>query len=122
VRIERRRAVWADDAEVLKPVVVANAVHVIEDQAHRAATPGLVLPAQLTPPFLESFVEKPALEMAAAIGGAFNEDFGQGGAGAARAPARRLVRVEMIRPNAQSRYALLQRAPVAARRAVAQTA
>jgi len=46
VRVEGGRAVRADDAQILKAIVIADAVDVIEDQAHGSAAPQLVLTAQ----------------------------------------------------------------------------
>ena len=45
VRLERRGAVRADDAQVLEPVVIRNAVDVVEDQRERPSAPALTLAA-----------------------------------------------------------------------------
>jgi hypothetical protein len=56
MRVERRRRVGADDPKVLQPVVVGNAVHVVEDQRHLPALPLLTLAAQLKAPVLQACV------------------------------------------------------------------
>src|SRR5215208_7105900 len=47
VGVERSCAVRAHDPEIVEPVVVVDAVDVIEDQAHRLALPLLALAAEL---------------------------------------------------------------------------
>jgi hypothetical protein len=43
MRFESRGAIWTDDAKVLDPIVIANAVHVVEDEAHPLPSPDLTL-------------------------------------------------------------------------------
>lgn len=62
MRIERRRAIGADNPEILDPIVVGNAIDVIEDQCHPATTPAFALtahlaPAPLQPPFEQSMLD-----------------------------------------------------------------
>jgi hypothetical protein len=44
VRVQRRSAIRADDLKVLQPVVIPDAVDVIEDHPHWLAAPDLTLP------------------------------------------------------------------------------
>jgi hypothetical protein len=50
MRIQRCRAVGADDLQVFKPIVRRNPVDVVKDQRHPATTPFLTLPADFLPP------------------------------------------------------------------------
>jgi hypothetical protein len=72
--VERRSAVWTDDAQVLEPVVIGHAVDVVEDHAHRPSVPDLRLPAQLADGTLQPCAIEAPLEVAAGVGGARNED------------------------------------------------
>ncbi len=74
VRVERRRAVRAEDPQVLEPVVVADAVDVVEDQRHPAAAPLLVLAAELAALRPEAGVEEPLLELGAVVAAVLDED------------------------------------------------
>src|SRR5919206_1789870 len=65
VRVERRIAVRAHDAQVLDPVVVVHAVDVIEDQRHPPPVPDLALPAELTSALLEPGREQALLQLPA---------------------------------------------------------
>jgi len=67
VRVERGRAIGADDAEVLETVVVADPIDVVEDQRHPAATPQLVLTAELTYGPLQVRRVQPVLQVVAAV-------------------------------------------------------
>jgi len=66
MRVERCRAVRADDPEVLETVVVRNPIDVIEDQRHRASVPQLVLTADLAMLLFQPRLEQPFLHIAAA--------------------------------------------------------
>ena len=46
VSIECGGAVWADDAEILYPIVRRGAICVVEDEGHSASSPRLSLAAQ----------------------------------------------------------------------------
>lgn len=72
--LQRGSAVCTDDPEVLKPVVVRNAIDVIEDKGHPAATPVLVLAAEFTAQLEESARDQSLLEVAAAVRRALDED------------------------------------------------
>jgi len=72
--IQRRRAVRADDAQVLEPVVVAYPVHVIEDQCHPTPAPKLALSTYLASSVLEALSKQPPLEVTSAVGRALDED------------------------------------------------
>jgi hypothetical protein len=56
------RAIRTNDPQVLKPIVIAFSIDVIEDQTHATPAPNLVLPAKLTSPFLQPAFEEPPLE------------------------------------------------------------
>ena len=66
VGIERGIAVRAHDPQVLEPVVIANAVDVVKDKAHRTPHPLFALAAQLAHRLLEAFLQEAALQMPAA--------------------------------------------------------
>jgi hypothetical protein len=124
MRVERRGAVRAHDAQVLDPVVIADAVHVIEDQGHSAPAPHLALAAQLALARFEARAVQPLLQMAARERRALDEDlverpFGRAGPGE-RSPARG-VPIEVLDGYAPhlDRVAL-QRSPVVAARAHAE--
>jgi hypothetical protein len=89
MRVERGVAVRADDPEVLEPVVVVHAVHVVEDQGHAAPAPRLALAAQLAAAVLDPLREEALLEAPARIRGAFDQRLGQRGTGVRASAARR---------------------------------
>jgi hypothetical protein len=62
---ERGRAVRADDAEVLEPVVVVDPVDVVQDQRQRAPPRELALAAELAATLLEAFGVQPLLQVPA---------------------------------------------------------
>jgi len=74
MRVECRCAVGADDAQVLQPIVVAHAVDVVEDQPHGAASPKVVLTAELTDRRLATFCVEALLEEVAGERGVLDED------------------------------------------------
>jgi hypothetical protein len=78
VSVERRRAVGADDAEILEPVVVRHAVDVIEDQGERATVPELALTAELAPWRLDALGEQTPLQVAAVVRRVLDEELGEG--------------------------------------------
>jgi hypothetical protein len=67
MRIERCGAIGADDLEVLDPIVVWNAVDVVEDQRHQTTPPQFVLAALLATALLEALAEEALLELAARV-------------------------------------------------------
>jgi hypothetical protein len=97
MRIECRCAVWADDAEVLQAVVVADAVDMVEYQGHAVASPDLVLAAQFAHAGLDTFAEQALLQMAPAVGRVLDEDLPQRACLRDAKPALtlRCIRVEM---------------------------
>jgi len=74
VCLERRSAVRAHDAQVLDPIVVADAVDVIEDQRHASPAPHLTLAAELALTRLEARLVEPLLQMATRERRALDED------------------------------------------------
>jgi hypothetical protein len=74
VGVKRGGAVGAHDAEVLKPIVVRNAVYVIEDQRHRAAAPIFALAAKLTTSQLVALRIEPFLQLAAGVVRVLDQD------------------------------------------------
>ena len=93
MRVERRRAVRADDPQVLEPVVVGDAVDVVEDQRHRggraSARPGR---RARTRRLLEAACEEPLLELARGCTlRVLDEDLRRAGS-AARSQLRTLAR------------------------------
>ena len=74
VRIQRRRAIGAEDSQVLNPVVVPNAVDVIEDHRHPLAAPALALTALLAFRSLQAGLDQTLLQVAAAVGRMLNEN------------------------------------------------
>jgi hypothetical protein len=64
VGIESRRAIRTHDLQVLQPVVIWNAVDVVENQRHRPAPPVFVLAAPLAAPHLEALREEALLQLA----------------------------------------------------------
>jgi len=57
MRVEGGGAVGADHPQVLEPVVVRDAVDVIEHQGHAATLPMFVLTAQLAPRFQQATID-----------------------------------------------------------------
>ena len=53
VRVESRGTVRAHHAEVLESMVVADPIHVVEDQPHGTAAPDLPLPADFADGLLQ---------------------------------------------------------------------
>jgi hypothetical protein len=115
MRVKRRGAVRADDAEVLEPIVIRHAVDVVEDQSHRLPAPHLVLAAELASRLLDPLREQPALQMPAVIRRVLHEELGEG----RRQPMKRLapdrVLIEMFSADTPERGVLLDRPVVAAR-------
>jgi hypothetical protein len=122
VRLEGRRAVGADDAQVRESIVIRDAIDVVEDQSERPAAPHLPLTADLTTPLLDPLGEKPAFEVTAVIGGVFDEKFGQRCRRAVQRLASYRLGVEVVRADPPERDVLLDRPVVAARRAKADLA
>lgn len=77
VRIQRRRAIRANDPQILEAIIVAHAVYVIEDQRHPAALPDLVLAAQFARRQPETFLVETLLQRVPGIPGVLNEDLFQ---------------------------------------------
>src|SRR3954447_14377825 len=62
MRVQRRIAVRAQEAEVLEAIVVPHTIDVVEHQAHAQASPHLSLPTHLAPKRLEARFHQPALQ------------------------------------------------------------
>ena len=77
MRIKRRRAVRADDPDVLDPVVVSRSVHVVENQAHSATTPDLPLATDFADRPLQPRLIEAGLEIAARVSRSLHEDLVQ---------------------------------------------
>ena len=106
MRVERRRAVRADDPEVLEPVVVGDAVDVVEDQRHPPPVPLLALPAELARARLEPVVVEPLLELPALVRRAARRGSPRAAIGARAARRRRADEVvgrdvPLVEPAAQ---------------------
>jgi hypothetical protein len=67
MRFKCRRAVWADDSQVLKAIVRWHAIDVVKNQRDPAFPPDLVLPAQLAPALLQATGVEATLEGGAAV-------------------------------------------------------
>jgi hypothetical protein len=72
--LQRGGAVRTHDPEILNPVVVRNAIDVIEDKGHPAAMPVLVLAAEFTAQLEKSARDQSLLEVAAVVGRALDKD------------------------------------------------
>jgi hypothetical protein len=73
-----RCAVRTEDAQVLEPVVVADAVDVVEDQGQLCAAPDFALSAELASSILQPFLVQALLEIGAAVRGVLDEDVFEG--------------------------------------------
>jgi hypothetical protein len=96
-RLESRRAVRADDAQVLKAVVVSDAVDVIEDERDRAPAPRTALTAELADRAFHAGLVEPLLEVTAAVRRAFDEDLIQWFCSAPTCRSSCRVRIKMVR-------------------------
>jgi len=96
VGVERRVAVRADDPQVPDPVVVRDAVDVVEDEPHDAASPHLVLPTKLAVSRLESGGEQPCLETSSAVAGMLDEHLLESNGISAERAVASAVGIEMI--------------------------
>jgi hypothetical protein len=96
VRFERRGAVGADHPKVLEPVVVRDAVDVVEHQRHAAATPVLALTAQLTLRRQEAGIEQTSLQVEAVVRRVLHENFVERNLISASCPSTPYVGVEMV--------------------------
>jgi hypothetical protein len=65
---KRRGAIRANDAEVLKTVVICNPVDVVEHERHSVAVPELSLAAHLADGLLDAGREKPLFQLAPSVG------------------------------------------------------
>lgn len=74
---QSRSAVWTDDPKILDPVVVADAVDVVKDQADSLAVPELALPAQFALLPLESLLIQAALQIAPTVDRTLNKNLCQ---------------------------------------------
>src|SRR5215218_3310133 len=122
VRVERRRAVRADDPEVLKSVVVGDTIDVVENQRHVVASPLLSLAAELALAPLETVAIEAAFQLAAVVGRVLNEDLAERASRSRVRPATSLcaVWVEVRDRDIPQRHVLLQCPVVAARGSQAQ--
>jgi len=116
--VERGVAVRAQDPEVLEPVVVVDAVDVVQDERHPAAAPELALAADLALWMLQAFGEQPALQVTAVIRGPLDEHVAQRNRFAGCARSR--PSSEVIDRNAPGVDVLSNRPVVAARSAQAE--
>jgi hypothetical protein len=67
MRVERGGAVGTDDSEILEPVIVSDAVYVVEDQGHLPTAPNVRLAAKLTPPLFEPLRIEATLQVPPAV-------------------------------------------------------
>jgi hypothetical protein len=125
MRLQRRGAVRAHDAQVLDPVVVTDAVDVIQDQGHSASAPHLALAAELALTHLQPRLVEPLLQMATRERRAGDEDLFKRSFRHARARERvatRGVRIEVIHRDPPDLGCVpLERSPVVAARAHPET-
>ena len=117
VGVERGRAVRAQDPQVLQAVVVADAVDVVEDQAHRPSTPQLALAADLTARRLQPLAVETVLQMVAAVRRALDHDLFERPRPTPQARALRGARIEMVGLDGPPIDPDAKGAPVAAGRA-----
>src|SRR3954452_20060969 len=111
MRVQRRIAVRAQEAEVLEAIVVPHAVDVVENQPHAHAAPHLALPTHLAPKLLEARFDEPALQPLALVSGSLHEDLVERDRFAPR--RTRPAPVEVVRRDAPQREVLLQRRVIA---------
>src|SRR5947209_11314500 len=109
MRIERRRAVRANDLKILEPVVGCDAVDVVQDQSHLPAMPVLALTAKLAGSSLEPFVVEAPLEMVARVRRVLDENRREWGRVRSPLTPLRPVRVEMLDRDAVALDQLLER-------------
>ena len=114
--IERRRAVGADDPQILEAMVVPDPIYVIEDQRHPPALPVLVLSTQLADAGLQALSIKTILEISPAVARAFHHHLFKRNLPSPAAPA------EVIGGNAPQSRVLLERSEVVPDGAVSQRA
>jgi hypothetical protein len=95
VGLQRCRTVRADDLKVLEPVVVRDAVDVIQDQRHWASEPFLSLPAQLALAALQALAEQSALQRPAVVVRVGHENLAERPPGAGHRIAPGPIRVKV---------------------------
>jgi hypothetical protein len=112
---ECRRAVRADDPQVLEPVVVENPVDVVEDQRHRLPSPELTLPAKLASRLLDPLREQASLQMSTVVRRMRDEEFRE----RSRWPVQRFasdgVLIEVVGRDSPESDVLLDRPVIASR-------
>jgi hypothetical protein len=106
--VEGRCAIRADDPKVLKPVVVSDTVLVVEDHRHVLPSPHLSLVAQLTARFLQALFIEASLQVAARIGGVFDQDLAERALGPSDALHYAGIWVEVVGGDIPQRGVLLQ--------------
>jgi hypothetical protein len=74
VCVERGCTVRAYDPQVLKSVVVGDAVYMVQDERHPATHPSLALTTKLTAPSLDPFLEQASLKVSTGVGRTLDED------------------------------------------------
>jgi len=74
VRVKGRGTVGTNDPQVLDAIVVGDSVDVIEDQRHARAAPLFILAAKLAFAAFHALGIEALLQVAARVGGAFNQD------------------------------------------------
>jgi hypothetical protein len=121
MRVKRRRTVRAHDPQVLQPVVVADAVDVIENEPHRPIPPDRALTAQLTDRRLEPEGIQALLQMVAAVRRTLDEDLLDRSWCAAQRASSRSIGIKVVGLDAPPDHPVLQRSPVGARRAELQS-
>jgi len=124
VGLEGCCTVGTNDPKVREPVVVPNAVDVVEDQTHPLPSPNVALSAELTHRLLQALFVEPPLQITAAVGRVFNENLTEGNplSGAPERFAARCAGVEVIGFDSPDPSPLLQRPGVRAGLAVAEPA
>jgi hypothetical protein len=96
VRVERGRAVRAQNTKILEPVVVVDTIDVIQDHRHPRAAPVFALAAHLANRILQALQKKAILEMGPAVGRMFDEDLVERDAAPAQSVVSRRIRIEVI--------------------------
>src|SRR5918996_4128475 len=117
MRLQRRRAIRAHDAEILEAVVVGDAVDVVEDHAHDVSAPHLALSAEFADRLLETCVVQPLLEVIARKRRVLDEDFVERPASLDTRSAAGGVGVEVLSRDVPERRVLPQDLICAARTA-----
>jgi hypothetical protein len=122
VSVKGGRAIGTDDPQILKTVVVANPIDVIEDHRHLPATPRFTLATHLAARLFDPLLVKPPLQIAAGIGRPLDHNLGKRSLWPPDAIHDAGVRLEVLGRDLPSRGVLLQSCRIATGRAIAETA